>query len=174
MGRVAVLATETRFEQRHDRNFHGNTIAEALGLARTAGRMKAKHKLSPQADALYKSALKDMEEEEGRDCFGEALVNEFTRETNKATTAEKVAASKLLEKDIIIDNVKDTKQVCDTEGHNTRKQREGVHPGLTYEDFLTQCIFLVRGNDDFLRPAIGRISVDGVTVGGHVLIGTWC
>ena len=96
------------------------------------------------------------------------------RQILKATTAEKVAASKLLEKDIIIDNDNDTEQVCDTEGHTTRKQREGVHPGLTYENFLTQCNFLVRGKDDFLRPAIGRISIDGVTVGGQVLIGTWC
>ena len=45
VGRVAVLVTEARLVSGQDKNFLGQTLAEALGLAGTAERMRRKHKV---------------------------------------------------------------------------------------------------------------------------------
>ena len=88
VGRVAVLVTESRLAQGHDKNFQGQTLAEQLGLAGTAERMRMKRKACVQSDDEWAKAIERIQAEEGRDCFGEAQAREHAELDEKKSVAQ--------------------------------------------------------------------------------------
>ena len=182
VGRVAVLVTEARLVSGQDKNFQGQTLAEALGLAGTAERMKKKHKACVQSDEEWSKAIERVKMEQARDCFGEVQVREYAaQESRKGVAHGRIAMAEVED----IANGRSRRQVssqptvdqfslmseassvtrvqgglrdeiCDVNGDAERQKRKGGLTDMKYAEFISACNVLVADSRGFLRPAIGR------------------